>query len=216
MAITVIGSALADAAAYVGSALVGIMIGVGIMEEDDESPTEDKKTRSKDKTNTDIDGGKDDAKNRIAKITATEELSQAKSRCKQCPADAGSPLVETAKTESINILYQIKITGNPSGPGWVQTWLFASVSFDGFQSSACLLQEAKGAYDQFFISDTQVVKWWSGIREITAQAIVQDAVVVATPPNELNWYFMEPMSYSFFSRLFISLGLSMRVFYVPF
>ncbi len=98
----------------------------------------------------------------------------------------------------------------------IEVWDFATVSFDGFQRASCLLQEAKGNYDRFFISDTQIIKWWSGSTGMVAQAIVQNAVVVATPPNELNWYFMQPMSYSFYSRLFISMGLSMRIFYAPY
>lgn len=183
----------------------------------------DSTTESMDATNArpdkeiefDIEEGKKGAKKRIAEITTTGELSQAKSKCKKCPADIGIPFQETANIENINIQYQIRITGSPCGPGWVQTWLFASVSFDGFYSAGCLLQEAKGRFDQFFYSDTQVQKWWSGTQEMVMQAVVQNAVVVATPPDKLNWYFMQPMSYGFFSRLFSSLGLSMQVIYSP-
>lgn len=63
----------------------------------------------------------------------------------------------------------------------IEVWDFATVSFDGFQRASCLLQEAKGNYDRFFISDTQIIKWWSGSTGMVAQAIVQNAVVVATP-----------------------------------
>lgn len=216
MAITAVIPVLVAVAEYTLSACAGILIGIGLMDEDDDTAVDKVKPRTDDDIDSDIDEGKSRAKKRLDKIAASGVLTQAKVKCNRCPAEIGVPYEENTDTEKNNILYQAKITGNTFGPGWVQVWLFATVSFDGFQRASCLLQEAKGNYDRFFISDTQIVKWWSGSTGMIAQAIVQNAVVVATPPNELNWYFMLPMSYSFYSRLFISMGLSMRVFYVPY
>lgn len=158
MAAIVAIPALITAAEYVISACAGILIAVGIMDEDkDEGLTpKEPKPRPDEQNDADVETAKKRAKDRLAKIAETGELSQAKNKCKQCPANAGVPKKENANTGNINILYQVKITGNPYGPGWVQTWLFAAVSFDGFQSTNCLLQEVKGAFDQFFISDTQI------------------------------------------------------------
>ncbi|NRN30970.1 Tox-REase-5 domain-containing protein, partial [Photorhabdus heterorhabditis] len=108
------------------------------------------------------------------------------------------------------------ITGAKHGPGWIEEWDFATVSFDGFQRSACLLQETKGAYDQFFYSGKKIKNFWTGVEGIVAQARTQNAVVVATSPNNLSWYFMERLSFTFFSRLFMDKNLIISTYHIPF
>jgi hypothetical protein len=48
--------------------------------------------------------------------------------------------------------YQGRITGRPYSveEGWSEEWVWEEIDFDGFQPAECLLQEAKGNYDQFF------------------------------------------------------------------
>ena len=73
------------------------------------------------------------------------------SKCKECAPDKGSTFIRpTAGWSAISIAYQARIGGLPVGPGSITEWMFNGVTFDGFDSSQCLLKEAKAAYDQFF------------------------------------------------------------------
>lgn len=40
--------------------------------------------------------------------------------------------------------------------------MFNGVTFDGFDTSQCLLKEAKAKYDQFFDDAGDPQEWWNG------------------------------------------------------
>ncbi|NSX17037.1 restriction endonuclease fold toxin 5 domain-containing protein [Cupriavidus nantongensis] len=125
-----------------------------------------------------------------------------KEKCKECPPDRGKPVARSWSMSESSQAYQARITGFPPGT----EWNFAGLDFDGFRSSQCLLQEAKGKYDQFFDEDGVPKEWWAsnsgGENGLIRQAGTQYAVALPRPPVRLSWYFMEPKSYSHFTSLF--------------
>jgi Restriction endonuclease fold toxin 5 len=121
--------------------------------------------------------------------------------CKKCPPDGGSLVTRSWSMSETSSDYQARVTGFAPGT----EWSFSGLDFDGFRSAQCLLQEAKARYDQFFDPDDGQPKFFfrlSGARKITQQARIQSAVVASNPPSQLNWYFMQPLSYRYFARLF--------------
>ncbi|OKP01568.1 restriction endonuclease fold toxin 5 domain-containing protein [Xenorhabdus eapokensis] len=217
------GAALVAAAEWTLAACVTGLVAVGIMEGTKDTTADDieikpkkPKTRTEEEIENDINIGKAKSKARIEEIEKSGALSRSTEKCNSCPASTG-----IAKNESrnfgdpINLKYQVYITKAPFGSGWVQEWDYVSVSFDGFQPPSCLLQETKGAYDQFFIAEGMLKKFYSGVRGTIQQAHTQSFVVELTPPNKLAWYFMERLSFMYFKKLFKEDGLIMSVYHVP-
>ena len=112
-------------------------------------------------------------------------------------------------------LYQARIGGLPVGPGFITEWLFNAVTFDGFASGECLLKEAKAKYDQFFDEFGYRRDFWKGDTTLLAQAVAQSSVAMPQPPVQLRWYFMQPMSYRYFSKMFSSAKLRIETVFQP-
>ena len=136
-------------------------------------------------------------------IARTETQTKEKEKCKDCPPDSGAPVNRsTAGWSGTSISYQARIAGLPVGAGFITEWMFAGITFDGFDSSQCLLKEAKAKYDQFFDDFRQVRGWWKeGADKLIEEAYRQGAVAQPRPPVRLCWYFMEPTSYRYFSKI---------------
>ncbi len=96
--------------------------------------------------------------------------------------------------------YQARITGFAP----TTEWSFKGSDFDGFNSSACLLMEAKAMYDQFFTSTGKpgFFASFAGLPTINAQATRQSTIVLTSLPASLHWHFMQPLSYRYFTRSF--------------
>ncbi|NRR32198.1 hypothetical protein HSX11_18640 [Oxalobacteraceae bacterium] len=128
--------------------------------------------------------------------------TQTKTRdtCSKCPPDCGTLVPRDWNMSEISRAYQARITGFVPGT----EWSFRGNDFDGFKSQACLLLEAKAKYDQFFssVSKPKVFFSLTGLPKIRDQAIRQSEVIEASPPSQLHWHFMEPLSYGFFSQAF--------------
>jgi len=121
--------------------------------------------------------------------------------CKKCPPDAGSLVTRNWNMSDISRQYQAQVTGFAPGT----EWNFSELDFDGFRSSMCQLEEAKAKYDQFFDQDTGRPKRFFtlfGVQKMRAQAQAQSVAVGANPPALLRWYFMQPISYDYFTRDF--------------
>jgi Restriction endonuclease fold toxin 5 len=140
----------------------------------------------------------------------------ARKACKDCPPDHGAPVSRsTTGWSEVSIAYQARISAMPVGPGFITEWLFGGVTFDGFDSSACLLKEAKAKYDQFFDDFGDPKEWWKGDEPIMAEASAQSVVARPQPPVQLRWHFMQPMSYRFFSKVFSTMRLPIETVFQP-
>jgi hypothetical protein len=133
----------------------------------------------------------------LAKVEAQE-----KEKCKKCPIPNGSPVVRTFPERKPWVDYQARIGGLPSGPTFITEWLYNGVEFDGFDLSQCLLKEAKAGYDQFFTEWGEPKAWWAhNVEGFVAQIRLQDSAATPNPPVNLEWYWQEPLSYRYLSRI---------------
>jgi hypothetical protein len=149
-------------------------------------------------------------------IARTDAQTKAKEKCKDCPPDSGSPINRpTVGWSEISISYQARIGGLPTGAGFITEWMFGGVTFDGFDSGQCMLKEAKAKYDQFFDEFGYRRDFWKGDVPILGQAVAQAAVALPQPPIQLRWYFMEPLSYRYFSKIFSKATPSIETVYQP-
>lgn len=149
-------------------------------------------------------------------IARTDAQAKTKTKCKECPPDTGTPFNRpTAGWSETSIAYQARIAGLPVGPGFITEWMFSGVTFDGFDSSQCALKEAKAKYDQFFDEYGDPQDWWKGDEPLLGEATRQSAVAKPMPPVQLRWYFMQPMSYRFFSKTFGAMRLPIETVFHP-
>jgi hypothetical protein len=150
-------------------------------------------------------------------ISRTDATTKERKKCKDCPPDRGAPFNRsTAGWSELSIAYQARIGGMPVGPGFIAEWLFNGVTFDGFDSSECLLKEAKARYDQFFDEFRQVRDWWrDGAYKLTEEAYRQATAAQPRPPVQLRWHFMEPISYRYFSRIIKAAYPDVEVVFQP-
>ena len=136
-------------------------------------------------------------------LARAEEIAKTKKKCDLCEPDCGALFTRsTAGWSEISIAYQARISGFSVGPGFINEWMFKGITFDGFESEACLLKEAKAKFDQFFDDFGQRKPWWQGDTKMIEQAVSQSLVAVPQPPIRLQWYFMESKSYRYFSQIF--------------
>lgn len=138
-----------------------------------------------------------------APIARTDVQTQSRKKCRDCTPDRGSAVTRsTAGWSELSIAYQARIGGMPVGSGFITEWQFNGVTFDGFDSSECLLKEAKARYDQFFDEFRRVHVWWAdGANKLVDEAYRQATAAQPRPPVQLRWHFMEPISFRYFSRI---------------
>lgn len=141
--------------------------------------------------------------------------SQTKTRdtCSKCPPDCGTLVVRKWNMSEDARAYQARITGFAPRTEWD----FGGTDFDGFKSQACLLLEAKARYDQFFVSGQQPEFFFNitGRVKIMRQATKQSAVIDASPPAQLHWHFMQPLSHAYFTQAFRAAFLPIITFLTP-
>jgi Restriction endonuclease fold toxin 5 len=156
-------------------------------------------------------------KAKASPIARTDAQTKPKEKCKECPPDKGAPVNRsTAGWSEVSIAYQARIGGLPVGPGFITEWMFGGVTFDGFDSSQCLLKEAKGRYDQFFDDFGSVRTWWlEGRDDLVDEAMRQGVAAQPRPPTRLRWHFMQPISYRFFSRIILAAYPDVEVVFQP-
>jgi len=149
-------------------------------------------------------------------IARTDAQTKTKKKCKECPPDTGAPFNRpTVGWSETSITYQARISGLPVGSGFITEWMFGGVAFDGFDSSQCMLKEAKAKYDQFFDDLGDPKEWWKGDEPVFSEASRQSAVAKPMPPVQLRWYFMQSMSYRYFSKAFAAMRLPIETVFNP-
>lgn len=82
---------------------------------------------------------------------AARTLPRTDEKCKKCPPEGGVSKRANHNMTAAAREYQGRITGWPYSveEGWSQEWEWQDIDFDGFIPAQCMLQEAKGNYDQF-------------------------------------------------------------------
>ena len=151
-------------------------------------------------------------------IARAEAPTRARQTCKECPPDRGEAALQSTAGWSLDSIdYQRRIGQMPAAPeGYLVEWQFNGVRFDGFDSSQCLLKEAKARYDQFFDEYRQVKPWWrEGEHAVFNEAMRQGAAAQPRPPVQLRWHFMEPISYRYFSTIIRAAYPDIEVLFHP-
>ncbi|WP_230958213.1 restriction endonuclease fold toxin 5 domain-containing protein [Burkholderia territorii] len=130
--------------------------------------------------------------------------------CKKCPPELGTKVRRNHGVNWNAYRYQARITGfafDTEACRWSEEWLWEGTTFDGFQPGECMLQEAKGNYDQFLDgSIPKAEKWFDGFRTMEEQIIEQGALTRANPPARLTWYFQTPLTYRKMAPLLSRVG----------
>jgi hypothetical protein len=139
---------------------------------------------------------------RALPIACAETQGAHRQRCRPCEADTGIFYQRNVPARLPWLEYQARVTGMPNGPTFIMEWVFNGVVFDGFESRECLLKEAKGAYDQFFDDAGDVLHWWSSnVNKIQSEFTQQSLAANPRPSIRLEWFWQQPLSYRFFSRV---------------
>ena len=134
------------------------------------------------------DKEKDDSRAR----TATRELVRADRSCKDCPPTAGFRGRATHYMNPPPREYQGRVTGWPYSveQGWSEEWQWGGTWFDALVSEPCLIQEAKGNYDQFF--QPWAVGRFKGFEKMMLEIGERGAIAKANPPTRVRYYFQGP------------------------
>ncbi|MBB5546566.1 hypothetical protein GGD70_006915 [Paraburkholderia fungorum] len=136
------------------------------------------------------DASKDDSK--AAPVART--LPRTDESCKKCPPEqTGLAVRRSYNMNAAPREYQGRITGRPYSvaEGWSEEWSWETIDFDGFVQAECLLQEAKGNYDQF-VDTPWAVKSFNGFDTMRSAIVKQARAVRLNPPTRLMWYFQGP------------------------
>nr|WP_241161762.1 restriction endonuclease fold toxin 5 domain-containing protein [Burkholderia gladioli] len=153
----------------------------------------------------------DTTKDQSNATPAVRALPRTGEKCKQCPPEqTGVPARRRYHMNREPREYQGRITGRPYSveEGWSEEWAWLGTDFDGFQQPECLLQEAKGDYDQFFDPQTKKpVTWFKGLSKITVEIEERAMKVHANPPTKLQYYFQTPLTMSYFRTTLAENGI---------
>lgn len=152
-------------------------------------------------------------KSKSTPIAKAGAQSKTRDACSKCPPDCGTLVPRDWNMSEISRSYQARITGFAPRTEWA----FQNTDFDGFRSQACVLMEAKAKYDQFFNSRTEAKFFFTivGAAKMRVQAVRQSGVADASPPAQLHWHFMEPLSHAYFTSLFNRAFLNIVTFLTP-
>jgi hypothetical protein len=155
-------------------------------------------------------------KAKSAPMTRADATTKERTKCKECPPDRGKQYQRNFPVRHDWVDYQARVTGMPSGPTFILEWDFNGVKFDGFVSSECLLQEAKGGYDRFFDDWGEVLDWWSyNVEEMMKDISRQSLAAMPRPPVRLEWFWQQPLSYRYFSGILGPIAPDVTHHYFP-
>lgn len=123
--------------------------------------------------------------------------------CQKCPPDLGRKVRRRHGANWNAYTYQARVTGYDYDTEqclWSDEWNWVGtalgipfdIDFDGFISAECLLQEAKGDYDQFIGDDGKSEPWFGGFKKMSEIIERQASAVHSNPPTKLRWYFQTP------------------------
>ncbi|WP_081085582.1 restriction endonuclease fold toxin 5 domain-containing protein [Burkholderia cepacia] len=149
--------------------------------------------------------------------TESRTMSDSTVPCKKCPPEQTGKLVRSRHGANWPAYrYQARVTGfafDTESCQWSDEWEWLGIDFDGFKPQECLLQEAKGNYDQFL--DGSIPKseqFFKGFRHMRDQAIKRAMRVKANPPTRLRYYFQGPLTYRRMSVWFKTMSIESEYF----
>jgi hypothetical protein len=153
------------------------------------------------------DTTKDDSKS----TPATRALPRTAESCKKCPPEAGEKYRRKHGANWNAYRYQARITGfqfDTEACLWSEEWKWLGIDFDGFQPGECLLQEAKGNYDQFIDGSIPGADdFFKGFDTMESQAFDQAMEVMENPPARLKWYFQTPLTQKRMAPILAGMGV---------
>ncbi|KVN31711.1 restriction endonuclease fold toxin 5 domain-containing protein [Burkholderia sp. JSH-S8] len=191
-----VAAEVGPALSAIGSALLGgtAVAGIGSMRGDTSKMDEQAKTKTESRTTAD----------------STKP-------CKKCPPEQTGALVRF--NHGVNwpaYRYQARVTGfafDTESCRWSDEWEWLGIDYDGFKANECLLQEAKGNYDQFL--DGSIPKsdqFFKGFRKMREQALKRAVRVKANPPTRLRYYFQGSLTYNKMSALLRVMSIESEYF----
>jgi hypothetical protein len=140
-----------------------------------------------------------------------QALPLTRARPCQCPPERGQMVHRSHGMRPEPRAYQGRITGFPydvAESRWSMEWEWLGLDFDGFQPAQCLLQEAKGNYDQFLDARGKPKPFFRGFEGMKDQIKRQGRLVHANPPAKLMWYFQTPKARAYMMSALVSAGVS--------
>nr|WP_186080208.1 restriction endonuclease fold toxin 5 domain-containing protein [Burkholderia gladioli] len=142
---------------------------------------------------------KDDAQ------AASRTVVDSRESCKPCPpATSGTKVRNNHGVNWPAYEYQARVTGfafDTEACRWSDEWKWLGNDYDGFRPGECLLQEAKGNYDQFLDgSIPRAQDFFQGWAPMIESAINRSKVVNDNPPTRLRYYFQGRLTYKKMAR----------------
>ncbi|WP_186145829.1 restriction endonuclease fold toxin 5 domain-containing protein [Burkholderia gladioli] len=137
---------------------------------------------------------KDDAQ------AASRTIVDSRESCKSCPpATSGTKVRNNHGVNWPAYEYQARVTGfafDTEACRWSDEWTWQGTDYDGFRPGECLLQEAKGNYDQFLDGSIPGAdEFFMGFRAMMDIATIRSRRVQANPPTRLRYYFQGRLTY---------------------
>jgi hypothetical protein len=125
-------------------------------------------------------------------------------------AESGGPGGWSSVSESMSARaadYQARVTGVPSGTGYV----VSGVKFDGYRNGVLL--DAKGPGYAKFVKNGRFRPWYNGAGDLASQARRQLNAAGGTP---ITWYVAEEDAVGAMRNLFVDRGISgINIEYMP-
>ncbi len=152
---------------------------------------------------------KDDSRAR----TSARELVRADRSCKDCPPTAGFRGRATHYMNPPPREYQGRVTGWPYSveQGWSEEWKWDGTWFDALVSDPCLIQEAKGNYDQFLVMEW-ARKSFAGFEQMEREIAERGRIARANPPMRVRYYFQGPRTLAAMRRTLLESGVEFEHF----
>ena len=144
--------------------------------------------------------------------TAAQDLTSDDRPCKDCPPRVGFRGRATHFMNPPPRKYQGRVTGWPYSveQGWSEEWEWGGTWFDAFVSEPCLIQEAKGNYDQFF--QPWAIGRFKGFREMREEIEGRGAIAKANPPTRVRYYFQGPKTLAAMRETLLNSGVEFEYF----
>ncbi|VWB86186.1 hypothetical protein BLA6860_04087 [Burkholderia lata] len=144
-------------------------------------------------------------------------ISDSTNSCKKCPPEnTGAKVRNNHGVNWPAYEYQARVTGfayDTEGCHWSEEWDWLGIDFDGFRPEECLLQEAKGNYDQFLDGSIPGSdEFFKGFPKMMKTVVRRAGPVKMNPPTRLRYYFQGRLTYQKMARALKKLKIESEYF----